>query len=69
MRCQCGLVVKVVLMSRGFAWLLQISDIMDLELLDVFLDVTPLVLLALKLEHDIICINISFCLSHLECIH
>jgi hypothetical protein len=31
--------------------------------------VTPLVLLALKLEHDIICINISFCLSHLEFIH
>jgi hypothetical protein len=31
--------------------------------------VTPLVLLALKLEHDIICIDISFCLSHLECIH
>jgi hypothetical protein len=32
-------------------------------------DVTPLVLLALKLEHGIICINISFCLLHLECIH
>jgi hypothetical protein len=31
--------------------------------------VTPLVLLALKLEHDIICIDISFFLSHLECIH
>jgi hypothetical protein len=29
--------------------------------------VTPLVLLALKLEHDIICIDISFCLSYLEC--
>jgi hypothetical protein len=26
-----------------------------------FPDVTPLVLLALKLEHDIICIDISFC--------
>jgi hypothetical protein len=58
MRRQCGLVAEVVLMSRGFAWLLQISNIMDLELLDAFLDVTPLVLLALKLEHDIICINI-----------
>jgi hypothetical protein len=32
-------------------------------------DVTPLVSLALKLEHDIICIDISFCLSHLDCIH
>ena len=31
--------------------------------------VTPLVLLALKLEHDIICFGISFCLPHLECIH
>jgi hypothetical protein len=32
-------------------------------------NVTPLVLLALKLEHDIMCIDISCCLSHLECIH
>jgi hypothetical protein len=31
--------------------------------------VTPLVLLALKLEHNIICIDISCCLLHLECIH
>jgi hypothetical protein len=31
--------------------------------------VTPLVLLALKFEHNIICIDISYCLSHLECIH
>ena len=31
--------------------------------------VTPLVLLALKLEHNIICIDISYWLSHLECIH
>jgi hypothetical protein len=31
--------------------------------------VTPLVLLALKLEHNIMCIDISCCLSHLECIH
>jgi hypothetical protein len=31
--------------------------------------VTPLVLLALKVEHDIICIDISFCLLYLECIH
>jgi hypothetical protein len=30
--------------------------------------VTPLVLLALKLEHNIMCIDIS-CLLHLECIH
>jgi hypothetical protein len=28
--------------------------------------VTPMVLLALKLEHDIICIDISYCLLHLE---
>jgi hypothetical protein len=33
------------------------------------LDVTPLVLLALKLEHNIMCIGISYCLLHLECIH
>jgi hypothetical protein len=39
-----------------------------LEFLIAF-TVTPLVLLALKLEHDIICIDISFYLSHLECIH
>jgi hypothetical protein len=32
-------------------------------------DVTPLVLLALKLEHDIIFIDISCCLLHLECIY
>jgi hypothetical protein len=32
-------------------------------------NVTPLVLLALKLDHDIMCIDISYCLSHLECIH
>jgi hypothetical protein len=32
-------------------------------------DVTPLVLLALKLDHNIMCIDISCCLSHLECIH
>ena len=32
-------------------------------------NVTPLVLLALKLEHDIIYIDILFCLLHLECIH
>jgi hypothetical protein len=32
-------------------------------------DVTPLVLLALKLEHDIICIDISCCLLHLEYIY
>jgi hypothetical protein len=31
--------------------------------------VTPLVLLTLKLEHDIMCINISYYLLHLECIH
>jgi hypothetical protein len=31
--------------------------------------VTPLVLLTLKLEHSIICIDIPFCLSHLECIY
>jgi hypothetical protein len=31
--------------------------------------VTPLVLLALKLEHNIMCIDISYCLIHLECIH
>jgi hypothetical protein len=31
--------------------------------------VTPLVLLALKFEHNIMCIDISCCLSHLECIH
>jgi hypothetical protein len=31
--------------------------------------VTPLVLLALKLECGIICIDILFCLLHLECIH
>jgi hypothetical protein len=31
--------------------------------------VTPLVLLALKLEHNIMCIDISCCLLHLECIH
>jgi hypothetical protein len=29
------------------------------------LDVTPLLLLALKLEHDIMCIEISYCLLHL----
>jgi hypothetical protein len=33
------------------------------------LHVTPLVLLALKLEHNIMCIDISRCLLHLECIH
>jgi hypothetical protein len=32
-------------------------------------DVTPLVLPELKLEHDIICIDMSLCLLHLECIH
>jgi hypothetical protein len=36
---------------------------------DMDMDVTPLVLLALKLEHDIMCIDISCCLSHLEWIH
>jgi hypothetical protein len=29
--------------------------------------VTPLVLLALELEHGIICIDILFCLLHLDC--
>jgi hypothetical protein len=33
------------------------------------LTVTPLVLLALKIEHNIICIDISHCLLHLQCIH
>jgi hypothetical protein len=32
-------------------------------------DVTPLVLLELKLGHGIICIGISLCMLHLECIH
>jgi hypothetical protein len=31
--------------------------------------VTPLVLLELKLEHGIICIDMSLCLLYLECIH
>jgi hypothetical protein len=31
--------------------------------------VTPLVLQELKLWHDIICISISLCMLHLECIH
>jgi hypothetical protein len=31
--------------------------------------VTPLVLQELKLWHDIICIGISLCMLHLECIH
>jgi hypothetical protein len=33
------------------------------------LDVTPLVLQELKLGHDIISIDISLCMLHLECIH
>jgi hypothetical protein len=33
------------------------------------MDVTHLVLLELKLEHGIICIDMSLCLLHLECIH
>jgi hypothetical protein len=32
-------------------------------------DVTPLVLPELKFEHGIICIDMSLCLLHLECIH
>jgi hypothetical protein len=32
-------------------------------------NVTPLVLPKLKLWHDIICISISLCMLHLECIH
>jgi hypothetical protein len=32
-------------------------------------DVTPLVLQELKLGHGIICIDISLCMLHLECIH
>jgi hypothetical protein len=31
--------------------------------------VTPLVLQELKLVHSIICIDISLCMLHLECIH
>jgi hypothetical protein len=31
--------------------------------------VTPLVFQELKLWHDIICISISLCMLHLECIH
>jgi hypothetical protein len=31
--------------------------------------VTPLVLQELKIWHNIICINISLCMLHLECIH
>jgi hypothetical protein len=31
--------------------------------------VTPLVLQELKLGHDIICIDISLCMLHLECVH
>jgi hypothetical protein len=31
--------------------------------------VTPLVLPELKFEHGIICIDMSLCLLHLECIH
>jgi hypothetical protein len=35
----------------------------------LLLTVTPLVLQELKFGHDIICMDISLCLLHLECIH
>jgi transposase InsO family protein len=38
-------------------------------LLDMARTVTPLVLQELKLGHGIICIDISLCMLHLECIH
>jgi hypothetical protein len=37
--------------------------------MDVKSVVTPLVLQELKLGYDIICIDISLCMLHLECIH
>jgi hypothetical protein len=54
---------------RGSGWMGLVKGIAARRWWRSVVSVTPLVLLELKLGHDIICTRISLCVIHLECIH